>query len=376
LNLKQQPPPVKGIDGLNRMLRSARRMIKIDATQHVIMGNESADMDSMASALMYAYFLSSLQPSPAAVPIPLMNIPRADFKLRKDVAFLFREAGIDEMHLIFRDEIDLAALRKSNKLKLCLVDHHHLAESQAELSSAVVEILDHHPQTAHFPDSVRCQIEPVGSTATLVAEKIIAHRPDLLDARLAGLLLSTIVVDTLKLDVHFKKVTSKDLWIAEYLNRKHPLAIDRQFTRLTDLRSDVSGLNADQLLRKDFKALRLGQIVCGISAVPLSLETWMDDPTAGFTAVRDFARAHCLDLYLLMLYQRKPRFKRQLAAYAADQTLLERTITFLTAHGVALVPSPCGIATAPAAICLRCFEQTDPQISRKKIIKELYACFQ
>jgi exopolyphosphatase len=375
LNLKAPHLPDAGVDGLNQMLREAHRMIGSDARHHVVMGNESADLDSMISALMYAYWLHRSGPISYALIIPMMNIPRVDFKLRKDAVYLFRETGVDTTRLCFRDEIDLAGLHDQKKLSLSLLDHHHLAESQTHLSDAVVEIIDHHPPTSRIPDGVRHQIEPVGSSATLVAEKIIANRPGLLDARLSGLLFSTILIDTVKLDTRQKKVTPKDREIALSLHQKCRVDIDSRFNRLADLKSDISGLGADQILRKDFKALRLGQKICGISTVPLNLANWMKGPYDGRMSISDFARRRGLDLFLVMLYQLKPRFKRQLAAYAEDKTLIERAITFLTLHRIELIPVSCGgLAESPPAH-MRCFDQSDPRISRKIILKALHSSF-
>ena len=65
----------------------------------IVMGNEASDLDSMASAVLYAYYLSLEDPS--CNPKALINIPRGDFKLRTEATFLFNEAGIDESVLNF-----------------------------------------------------------------------------------------------------------------------------------------------------------------------------------------------------------------------------------------------------------------------------------
>lgn len=65
-------------------------------------------------------------PAAGAAFVPVLNIPRADFALRTETAFLLRERGIAAAALVFRDEIDLAGLHRAGLLSLTLVDHHVL----------------------------------------------------------------------------------------------------------------------------------------------------------------------------------------------------------------------------------------------------------
>ena len=44
------------IDALNDYLSGVKTALAADGTFHFIIGNEAADLDSMTSALLYAYF--------------------------------------------------------------------------------------------------------------------------------------------------------------------------------------------------------------------------------------------------------------------------------------------------------------------------------
>ena len=86
------------------------------------------------------------------------------------------------------------------RMKLILVDHNEAQQSVAALEEAeLLEILDHH-RLGNPPTNtpIKFSVEPVGSTSTLVTEKIydagLAPPPEI-----AGLLVAGIVSDTLNL---------------------------------------------------------------------------------------------------------------------------------------------------------------------------------
>jgi manganese-dependent inorganic pyrophosphatase len=86
------------------------------------------------------------------------------------------------------------------RIRLILVDHNEPQQAVSALDEAeLIEILDHHRlgnSPTHAP--IKFTVEPVGSTSTLVTEKIVesgfAPPPEI-----AGLLLAGIISDTLKM---------------------------------------------------------------------------------------------------------------------------------------------------------------------------------
>lgn len=86
------------------------------------------------------------------------------------------------------------------RIRLILVDHNEPQQSIAALEEAeLLEILDHH-RLANTPTNapIRFTVEPVGSTSTLVTERIheagLAPKPDI-----AAVLLAGVISDTLNL---------------------------------------------------------------------------------------------------------------------------------------------------------------------------------
>jgi manganese-dependent inorganic pyrophosphatase len=104
------------------------------------------------------------------------------------------------------------------RLRLILVDHNEPNQAIGALEDAeLVEILDHHrlgSTTTHVP--IRFTIDVVGSTSTLVTERIeesgLSAPPNL-----AGLLLAGLLADTLLL--HSPTTTDRDRQAAERLAR-------------------------------------------------------------------------------------------------------------------------------------------------------------
>ncbi len=126
---------------LNRYLIDAKTDINYKSIDTLVMGNEACDLDSMASALAYAYVLSCSDKEKNIV--PLMPIIRGDFKLRTEAVYVFDQAGIDLSNVVFLDDINLERLMEKVKC-LALVDHNKLSAPCEPYGNKVAIILDHH----------------------------------------------------------------------------------------------------------------------------------------------------------------------------------------------------------------------------------------
>ena len=92
-----------GVGDFNSYLLNARKQMKSGLFQHIVMGNESADLDSIVSASMYAYFLHHHSSRNDINIVPLINTRSSDIRLRPEVIFLFADAGVDIENLAFQD---------------------------------------------------------------------------------------------------------------------------------------------------------------------------------------------------------------------------------------------------------------------------------
>lgn len=68
---------------------------------NVVIGNESCDLDSAISALVYAAFLNVVGRYRGPC-LAVMNVDRGDFPLRTEVAYFLDKFGVSSEQLVFR----------------------------------------------------------------------------------------------------------------------------------------------------------------------------------------------------------------------------------------------------------------------------------
>jgi exopolyphosphatase len=350
---------------LTRYLETAREAANRGETVRFVIGNESADLDSMASAVAYGYYATVASGDNSAPCAPLVNIPRADYKLRTEATFLFSAVGIEPEMLTFVDEIDLAALAGKDELLLALVDHNVLAASQQGLAGSVSGVVDHHQDEGGFAEARPRIVEPVGSACTLVAELLLSNAPAAVEPGLAELLLGTILLDTVNLDPEAKRATGKDHAIAARLQAicgAEPAAL---FERLQFEKFNVASLDTPDLLRKDYKQYQMGPVRCGMASVLLPVSRWLaKDPGLG-ESMAAFAARNGLDLLLAMNAYTDPEFRRELVVWASEPELRDRVLGFLAASDLGLSPIDAAPAAGEPGIAM--FSQANAAYSRKKL---------
>ncbi|KAJ1970877.1 Exopolyphosphatase, partial [Dimargaris verticillata] len=151
----------------------------------VTMGNEAADLDSMATAITYSYWrhLAELSQSSTTVFIPLINIPRDEFRLRPECERVIEQtAQIPSNDLVFINDPPIEALFSwvrsraeddgsgdvaSLGLDIVLVDHAAPNREQKFLEPFVRGVLDHHKEEHKFSNANPRWVAPVGSATTL-----------------------------------------------------------------------------------------------------------------------------------------------------------------------------------------------------------------
>ena len=300
----------------------------------IVMGNEAADLDSMASAVTYAWYLNVSNTDQNC--FPLINIPRADFKLRTEAVYLFQEAGIIIDNLLFIEDVDLDKLKAESNLKLVLVDHNKLASSQTGLETVITGILDHHADEESYPPAAVTDIRPVGSCATIIAESFLKDQKDSISSSLGTLLLGTILLDTVNLDPDAGRVTDADSKVAKSLVEIAGLDSKKLFDKLQFEKFNVSSLGSYDLLRKDYKEWQLGKVKLGIGSVLLPVEDWAAKDSKIADACGSYLKERNLDVLLAMNAFTSPGFTRQLVVYVPDDSLRTDTVAFLEGSDLGL----------------------------------------
>lgn len=331
-------PPAPDVDALNAFLRASRAALADpNASVALVVGNEAADLDSMACAVSFAYAaangsgvgvgVGSVSVSVSFVAV--IAVPREDFALRTDAAWLFRDVGVDVSALVFADDVDPRALRDAGRLEgVTLVDHNRAAAAYESVFDLVDVVVDHHEDEGKYPSTASTTIAPVGSCATLVTEAMDGsfRRSGALNGEgpLARLLAGAVALDTQNLDFAASRATERD---AAALARLAPLAglsaradVAAFYETLKRRRFDQAGLSPRDLLRRDYKQWDMGGWIVGIASFGVPLEK-MGDPDDVAAACDAFATERGLDILALMAaYDDDARggaFARQLAMRAA-----------------------------------------------------------
>jgi exopolyphosphatase len=365
---------------------------------HVVLGNESADMDSVVSAMVIAAHRTEMDRAHAApgasvdIVVPVVNVAREELPLRTDIAFLFQSVlGVDLSALLCVDEVPLQALAESGRLRLTLVDHNQLALGLEALEASVVDIVDHHVDSGRCAAAKRT-IAMVGSCCTLVAELLERDQSPLMhNGHILQLLMSAILMDTINLNQALGRTTAQDLLAYEALERHVPLPEPRTqwFDTLVKSRVDVSRLTASQLLRKDYKETRAGRYRLGVASCAISLnELFTHDkgePPID-VSLRRYAESRGLDVLVVMAVSHVPEFRRELlvSTAAGGGAVLHKLLTdYLqssspTVADLRLTPArwewdatAAAAASARQPLLLSVYDQGNVQASRKIVLPAL-----
>ena len=421
---------------LNAFLRDARESVlragdsNASATAKrttLVLGNEAADLDSVACAVSLAYALHEANDDASRAYVPVVCVPREDFSLRADARWLLESLGVDVDALTFDGEIDFAKT-SDDRLRLVLVDHNALASASAYASfaSAVDAVVDHHDDEKKYPATAAAAIAPTGSCATLVAEPLVLD-PSALAAtaenatrvfretgpptRLrfgdprATLLFAAVLLDTQNLNASATRVHARDEAVAPILASLAGIGDPARFhDELKRRRFDQSGLSPRDLLRRDYKQWRFvgdenendagsGWDV-GVASFGVPLGNVAGDARAIRDACESFARERSVDALALMCAfddEDSRAFRRQFAICFFDKTetrdsdarfeYASNTRARLVEPGGALSAAlgglePVADETALDAFGGFAFEQGDPKGSRKKAQPALAAFFE
>ncbi|KAJ1648210.1 Exopolyphosphatase [Coemansia erecta] len=322
----------------------------------LVLGNESADLDSMVSSISLAYTLTQPGEIPA---IPVINTNRTDMALRPDCNFLLsttlQTSGASIQDLTFIDDFDLPSVIRHyeaaenyvvpGELEIWLADHNAPASRQRYLEPFVKGIVDHHVDEGRCLMAKTRIIDMVGSCTSLVGE-MIRDKEEHIDPVLAKMILAPILLDTADLSPAAMKATDKDRACVSWLfpqvqwaemsassNNKDTdeiLTLDVQnttelFKTLDKLKGQVSHLSSRDLLRKDYKQWQVVDLSgstwnVGISSVGYRLRKWIkrDGQAAIVDAVDRWIKEQGLDIALVMAHGKAKDKKHGVKVYGRD----------------------------------------------------------
>jgi len=195
------------------------------------------------------------------------------------------------------------------RVKLILVDHNEAQQSVSALDEAeLIEILDHH-RLGNPPTNapIKFTVEPVGSTSTLVTEKI-AEAGFAPPADIAGLLLAGIISDTLNLISPTTTERDKDAvrrlarWAfsSEYVLKDETL--ETYAEKILGAGTGLGSQPAEEIIKRDVKVYDSGGYKFAISQAEVSdLYELNEHKDALKKALKEFKEGRDYDFAVLMV---------------------------------------------------------------------------
>ncbi|KAL1302947.1 hypothetical protein AAFC00_003266 [Neodothiora populina] len=295
---------------LKSFLQQARHTLKkaIEKKDRVtfVIGNESADLDSITSSIIYAYLQStaSSKHTKPILHIPLLNISKADISIRPELLALLPYADIPRDHLITLDDLpsgtssasDLKSHLPPQNTGWILVDHNAFQGTLGSVySDSVVGCVDHHVDEGKVPKSSGDEpriIETSGSCSSLVinhCRRSVWDQPysdtdassshdqpnektDEWESQISHLALASILIDTRNLQ-DASKTTKHDRDAVEFLLSKLSApAFDSAsfYNKLDAAKRDTKSLSLNGMLRKDYKQWTTAAGAAGAAAAAAS----------------------------------------------------------------------------------------------------------
>ncbi|CDF91292.1 related to Exopolyphosphatase [Zygosaccharomyces bailii] len=300
----------------------------------VVCGNEAADFDSVASALTYAF--CSYHKDPNNLVIPIINIPKADLRLRKDVVRTLGKLHITEDLLFFTEDLKRYKTRY-NSISAVLVDHNEIEIASKDLISNVVGIIDHHKDENLYLDANPRIVKTTGSCSSLVFDfwrKTIFNSNSAKE--LAMLLMGAALLDTSNFQY---KVEEPDLRALKCYEEILP-DLDREeyYTQLKTDKANLDGLSVKDILKKDYKEFIFEsadeKLVIGIASVGKPLE-WLCNQCGSRSEFQqqciEAQKEHAVNLFAIMTaWQDGHDFKRQILVMSPLKDQPEKIINAVT----------------------------------------------
>ncbi len=291
---------------------------------HLVLGNQSGDMDSVASAIALAFANSE-----SYLYFPILNFSRSDLELRPDIIYVLENLNVDMNSLLFQEDLQvILKCSEESDLQITLVDHNDLAPTQKGLAQFIVGIIDHHvDEKCAYSLLVENQkiIKKAGSTATLVSKWILDFKPEILNGEISFLLLSAILLDTRNLkDVNITK--DNDIAMSEVLKTNAAIKIPQNFYEaLYDSRSSAASLSPEKLLKRDFKQYKAKNISYGIASLPKGINWTFENRNDWYEASLNMLQIGGLDILCLLGYKGKS-LERTFTVFTMDSLLIKNLV--------------------------------------------------
>ena len=314
---------------------ATRQASNASSATHFVVGNEAADLDSVACAIAYAYFDMRHEW------IPVIQARRCDLRLRRENVAYLEQCGIDMDKVCCMDDVP----DMHRGMHVVLVDHNRA--TKAFESATIDAIWDHHVDEHAHPEArvrVVCEPHDAGSCASV----LVTHfRPSHMPGPVARLLYGAMLLDTLCWDEKAGKFHAIDRaaqqHLAPFVACDDDAALYRELLRL---RNDTSHLTVSDHLRRDYKHMTCpapnGAWSIGMASVTQPLHEMVSAPTF-LDEVRTCARQEAVHVLMILAgYERDGTWHRELFFFAwhPSAKALADALASLRTHYVDLTALP------------------------------------
>lgn len=203
------------------------------SNKNLVFGHTNPDTDSIASAIVMANLQNKLGNETECYRLGDVN---------KETAYALKTFGVETPE--FLSEVEENA-------NVIMVDSNEFTQSANGIENANIKmVVDHHRINLQTSDPLYYIAEPVGCTSTIIY-KLYKQNDVEIDSKMAGLMLSAIISDTLL----FKSptCTDEDKKIAEKLANIAGVDINEYGNKLLKAGTDISDFSAHQVLNIDAK---------------------------------------------------------------------------------------------------------------------------
>lgn len=192
-------------------------------------------------------------------------------------------------------------------------------DQRIHLADSVTHIIDHRPDENLYPQikpANRHVEEDVGSCVTMLAQSVC--HPDIFqfDRETSLLFISTILLDTNNFSPD-KRWKSKDKQLVESLAHKYlpaDFSLSNHYATLLHARTSIEVFTPEELMRRDQKAGKSGNISYVTSIVTASMEEVTAKHPTFFAEVSSYAQQTRADIAcVLFVYDVKGALFRQLS---------------------------------------------------------------
>ena len=248
-----------------------------------IFGHKNPDTDSITSSLVMANFEQKIG-NKDAVACRLGNI-------NKETEYALNYLNVEAPELISTVE---------DGANVILVDHNSSSESIENLDNVnILKIVDHHKIAINTAYPLYYRAEPVGCTET-VMYKLYKENHVEIDAKIAGLMLSAIISDTLLLKS--PTTTNDDKKAVEELAKIAGIDYEKYGLEMLKAGTDLSSFSIEEILNLDAKQIDFKSVKSIVNQVnTASIDDVMKmkaDLEAGMNKIIEEKE---LDLFMLLI---------------------------------------------------------------------------